>query len=52
MTTSTRVPPSASVIVETIVAFAEPWPRFSWALALIVATCCCSSSETILRVPL
>jgi len=51
VTTSTVVSPADSVMVETIDALAEPWPRLSCPTPLIVATWASSSSASIFSVP-
>jgi hypothetical protein len=51
VTTSTVVTPSCSLIVLTIDAFAEPWPRLSWPLARITTRCAASSTSSIASSP-
>src|SRR5918992_2548485 len=52
VTASTRVAPSCSLSVLTIVALAPPWPRLSVPRALSVARWAVSSTSSILIVPL
>ena len=51
VSTSTRVTSPSSCMVLTIEAFAEPWPRLSWPLALITTRRAASSSSSMLSSP-